>query len=75
MRTLTSEQAIEDFLQLMSEHFTVPAGWNRRLLTAVQMNGLRTAISQENLDRVIEKLDQMGDVRFRFFEKIGLLDS
>jgi hypothetical protein len=64
MRSITSEQLIESFSQMLAEHFNVTADWHQRLLDSVQLNDLRNAIDEGNLDGLNEKINQMGDVSF-----------
>lgn len=64
MRSVTSEQLVENFVKMLAEHFTVSTEWHQRLMGSVQLNDLRTSISEGHLDEVNTKINQMGDVSF-----------
>jgi hypothetical protein len=76
IRSVTSEQLIEDFVKMLGEHFSVSAEWHRRLMDSVQLNSLRTSINEGHLDKVNEKINQIGDVHlFLYFNSnLPLLD-
>jgi hypothetical protein len=64
MRTITSEETVKDFIQLLANHFSISTEWDRRLTAAVQLNDLHKAIDEGKLEEVSGKIEQMGEVSF-----------